>query len=420
MQYVIIGNSAAAIGAVEGIRKQDSTGKILLLSSEQYHTYSRPLISYYLEGKVDENQMRYREYDFYKVNNVETRLGTKVFWIDFNSKEVVLENNERIQYKKLLIATGGNPFVPHMEGLGKAGIYTFLSLDAAKSIKNVCFQGAKAVVIGAGLIGLKVAEALAKLNVDVTVIELANRVLSSVLDETAAGIVQKHLENHGIKFFLNNSVKWFNGDWAVNSVTLNDDYWIECNFAVIAIGVSPNMDMLNDTALQKNRGIVVDKRMKTNIKNVYAAGDVCETTDILSGTQRLIPILPGAYKQGETAGTNMAGGDAGFEGSMAMNSIGFFGLPMITAGIIRPEGEGYEIFEKVDYEKPSLRKVVLKQNCIVGYIMINNIDRAGILTNLIKEKVDVSEYKDKLLNDNFGYADMPKKYRKEKLLGNSW
>ena len=226
MQYVIIGNSAAAIGAVEGIRKQDSTGKILLLSSEQYHTYSRPLISYYLEGKVDENQMRYREYDFYKVNNVETRLGTKVFWIDFNSKEVVLENNERIQYKKLLIATGGNPFVPHMEGLGKAGIYTFLSLDAAKSIKNVCFQGAKAVVIGAGLIGLKVAEALAKLNVDVTVIELANRVLSSVLDETAAGIVQKHLENHGIKFFLNNSVKWFNGDWAVNSVTLNDDYWL--------------------------------------------------------------------------------------------------------------------------------------------------------------------------------------------------
>lgn len=414
MQYVIIGNSAAAIGAVEGIRKKDKKGKIILISSENYHTYSRPLISYFLEGKVDENQMRYREYDFYSSNNVELLLGTKVVWIDFESKQLVLENNDRIPFEKLLIATGGKPFIPHMEGLGKAGIYTFLDLDGAKTLKNVCFHGAKAVVIGAGLIGLKVAEALIKLNIEVAVVELANRVLSSILDETAAGIVQKHLESKGIKFFLNNSVKWFNGDWAVNSVTLNDDYWMECNFAVIAIGVVPNMDMLNDTAIKKNRGIVTDKYMKTNIKNVFAAGDVCETFDILSGTQRVIPILPGAYKQGETAGINMTGGKVKYEGSMPMNSIGLLGLPMITAGIIRPEGEGYEIMEKVDTENSSLKKIVLRNNRVVGYILLKNIDRAGILTNLIKEGIDVSGFKEELMRDDFGYADMPKKYRIEK------
>ena len=176
------------------------------------------------------------------------------------------------------------------------------------------------------------------------------------------------------------------------------------------------MDMLNDTDIKKNRGIVVDKHMKTNIKNVYAAGDVCETTDILSGNQRLIPILPGAYKQGEVAGINMAGAEADYEGSLAMNSIGFFGLPMITAGIVRPEGDGFEILEKVDKQNYSLRKIVLKQNRIVGFIMINNVDRAGIITNLIKENVDVSDFKDRLLNNDFGYADMPKKYRKEKLI----
>ncbi|MGE5473095.1 MAG: NAD(P)/FAD-dependent oxidoreductase [Ignavibacteriales bacterium] len=417
MQYVIIGNSAAAIGCVEGIRKNDNENKIIIISNENYHTYSRPLISYYLEGKVDESQMRYREYDFYTKNNVESRLGTRAVWVDTNTHEVVLENNERIHFDKLLIATGGKPFVPHMEGLGKAGIYTFLDLDSAKALKNACYPGAKAVVVGAGLIGLKVAEALVKLNVEVTVIELANRVLSSILDEKAAGIVQKHLESHGIKFFLNNSVKYLNGDWSVNSVTLNDDYWMECNFVVVAIGVVPNVDILNDTGLQLNRGLVVDSFMKTNIDDIYSAGDVCETLDILSGNKRLIPILPGAYKQGETAGVNMSGGNVEYEGSMAMNSIGLFRLPMITAGIVRPEGEEFEILEEVDVEKSSMRRIVLKDNRIVGYILLNNIDRAGILTNLIKERIDVSEFKNKLLLSDFGYADLPKNYRKEKMLG---
>lgn len=417
MHHIIIGNSAAAIGAVEGIRKIDKESRITIISDEPYHTYSRPLISYYLAGKVDEDKMIYRELDFYRRNNVETRLGCKVIWVDCYNNEVVLESQERIRYDRLLIAAGGKPFIPPTEGLGKREIYTFLKLDDVKAIKNVCTPGARTVIIGAGLIGLKAAEALRKLQVEVTVVELANRVLSAILDETAADIVQKRLEEHQVSFRLNTTVSSFNGDERVNSVTLNDGSVIECDFVIIAIGVVPNTDMLKDTPLNVNRGIVVDSHMRTNFENIFAAGDVCESYDTLYNVQRVTPILPGAYKQGEAAGQNMAGGEAEYEGGFAMNSIGFFDLPMITAGIGRPEGEGFEILEKRNVQSGSYKKVVLKDNRVVGFIYLNEIDRAGIMTNLIKEKIDVDQFKYEILKNDFGYINFPKDYRKQKMLG---
>lgn len=417
MHYVVIGNSAAGIGGVEGIRKIDKDSKITLISDEPYHTYSRPLISYFLAGKVNENNMKYRESNFYQINNVEPKLGIKVVWIDFNTREVILGNNEKINYDRLLIAVGGKPFIPSIEGWGKEGVYCFSKLDDAKILRTVCIPGAKAIIIGAGLIGLKAAEALRLLGVDVTVVELANRILSSILDEEAAGIVQNYLESHQIKFILNNTVKSFNGNEKVESITLMDNTTLECDFIVLAIGVIPNVDMVKDTPLTVNRGIVVDKFMRTNIEGVYAAGDVCEAYDLIYGMQRVIPILPCAYRQGEIAGQNMAGGNAEYEGGFAMNSIGFFGLPMITAGIVKPDGEGFEVLVKKDLQRNIYKKLILKDNKIVGYIYLNSIDRAGIITNLIREKIDVNPFKEEILDDNFGYVNLPKDYRRQKIFG---
>ncbi len=417
MHYVIIGNSAAAIGAVEGIRKLDREGRITLISDEAYHTYSRPLISYYLAGKIEESQLIYREPDFYVKNSVDTILGTKVVQIDCGNQEVVLENQDRLRYDRLLIAAGGKPFIPQIEGLDKKGIYSFLKLDDVKQIGNICTEGVKAVVIGAGLIGLKAAEALGELKVEVTVVELADRVLSTILDQTAAEMVQKHLELHGINFILNNTVKSFNGEENVCSVTLNDETIVECDFAVTAIGVIPNTGIVGGTPIQTNRGIAVDRFMRTNIQDVYAAGDICEGFDSLHNMNRVIPILPGAYMQGETAGQNMAGGSVEYAGGFAMNSIGFFGLPMITAGIGTPDCEGYEIMVSSVPENGIYKKVVLKDDKICGFIYLGNIDRVGILTNLIKERVDVSTFRDGILTDSFGLASFPGEYRKNKMLG---
>ncbi|MBR5091085.1 MAG: FAD-dependent oxidoreductase, partial [Ruminiclostridium sp.] len=183
-EYVIIGNSAAAAGCIEGIRETDKTGSIAVISDEKYHIYSRPLISYKLKGDVTEKQMNYRPADFYKANGVETMLGKKAVSVDSKAKEVELEGGEKIGYEKLLLATGSKPFVPPMDGLDTVkNRFCFMKMDDVKGIEKAVRKGAKVLIVGAGLIGLKAAEALEHYDCDMTVIDLADRILPSILDK---------------------------------------------------------------------------------------------------------------------------------------------------------------------------------------------------------------------------------------------
>lgn len=418
MNYVIIGNSAAAVGAVEGIRQVDREGGITVISDEPYHTYSRPLISYWLAGKVTEDKMIYRGPGFYEANGVTPLLGKRAEKIDFSCRSVLLADGTGIPYDRLLIATGGKPIVPPMAGLQKKGIYTFIKLDDVKEIEQAAAAGRNnAVVIGAGLIGLKAAEALAKLKMNVTVVELANRILPAILDEQAAAIVQDYLENQGLKFALNTTAAEIQGTDAVSSVKLADGQEIACDMLVLAIGVQPNTDLVKNTEVLVNRGILVNDKMETSAAGVYAAGDVSEGFDIVYGTNRVLPLLPNAYQQGEAAGRNMAGAETLFTGGLAMNAIGFGELPMLTAGIIKPDSDEFEVLVSAEPEKKTYRKVILRNNSIVGFICLNKVDRVGILTGLIKEKSDISAFEDRLLNPDFGYIDFPAERRKTRLSG---
>lgn len=418
MDYVIIGNSAAAIGAVEGIRQVDREGRITVISDEPYHTYSRPLISYWLAGKVPEDKMAYRNVDFYEVNQVTPILGVKATSIDFADKKVILADGKAVGFDKLLLATGGKPFVPPLDGLDKKGVYTFIKYDDVKQIQAAVQSGKKKVVIiGAGLIGLKAAEALNKYGVDVTVVELANRILPAILDDEAALMVREYLEQQGIKFYLGNTVTKVVGDGEVTGVVLQDGTEVDTGMLVVAIGVQPNTDLVKGTDVQVNRGIVVNSQMETNVEGVFAAGDVSEGYDLVYGANRVLPLLPNAYMQGEVAGHNMAGDKVFFDGGVAMNAIGFGELPMLTAGIIKPETDEYEVMIQSEPSTRTYRKIVLKDGCIVGYICLNQIDRAGILTGLIKDKSDISIYKDRLMSPDFGYADFPYEFRKARLNG---
>ncbi len=418
MNYVIIGNSAAAVGAVEGIRQADRSGRITVISDEPYHTYSRPLISYWLAGKVSEDKMVYRDGGFYEANGVTPILGVKAEKLDLKKKKVMLADGTTVPYHKLLIATGGKPIVPPMAGLDKEGVYSFLKFDHVKEIAGAVSAGRrKAVVIGAGLIGLKAAEALVKLGVEVTVVELANRVLPAILDEQAGAMVRQYLEKSGMKFELNNTVDKVQGKSKVTGAVLRNGTGIPCDMLVVAIGVQPNTDLARDAGICVNRGIIVNEKMETSEPGVYAAGDASEGYDLVYGTNRVLPLLPNAYLQGEVAGRNMAGAGTSFAGGLAMNAIGFGDLPMLTAGIIRPDTDEYEVLADVNPEKATYRKIVLKENRIVGYILLNRVDRAGILTGLIKGKVDVSAFKHRLLSPDFGYADFPEEERKARLSG---
>lgn len=416
MEYVIIGNSAAAIGAVEGIRKIDKINPITIIAAEPYHTYSRPLISYYLAGKVSEEQMYYRPRDYYEKYGVNFCGGVAVSDVNVETKKVLLAGGGEVSYDKLLIATGGKPFIPTLEGLDKDHVYTFQKWDDVKAVGQVARIGKKAVIIGAGLIGMKAAEALYYAGVDVTVVELANRVLSSILDEKAAGIVQNVMEEHGIKFVLKTTVSRILGDKAVTGVLLANGVELACDFLIVAIGVVPNTDPVKNTPVRVNRGILVDEKMATNVSDVYAAGDVSEGRDALLQVDRVIPILPNAYRQGETAGQNMAGAQATFAGGFAMNAIGFFGFSVTTAGILAAQGPEYE---EAIVSLPGdrvYRKLVFKNDYLVGYIALKEINRVGMLTSLISDKITVKPFKDKLLKKDLGFIDWPEELRKERML----
>lgn len=418
MKYVIIGNSVAACGCIEAIRKVDMQNPIVVISDEKYRVYSRPLISYYLGGKVDETKMYIRDEDYYEKNNVEAILGKRAVSVDFKNKEVLLDDGTKVAYDKLLIATGGKPFVPPTKGFELKNVFTFIKFDDVKAIDEAIKNGAKkAIVIGAGLSGLKAAEALLKRDMDVVVVELANRILGSILDIEAAKIVQDELEKHGIVFKLETSVDEIIGTQKVERVRLKNGEVLDADIVVFAIGVVPNIDFVKGTELKINRGIVVDNKMQTNIKDVYAAGDCAEGYDFVFEQQRVIPIWPNAYNQGETAGYNMAGVEKEFDRGFPMNSIGFFDVHMITAGIVTPSSNDVEVLVRHDKQNNAYKKIYIKDGRILGFMFINSIDRAGMITNMIKEKFNVEKIKHRLLDDDFGYLDLPKEVRYEKILG---
>ena len=377
LKYVIIGNSAAAIGCIEGIRIIDKTSEITLISSEPYHTYSRPLISYLLLGKTDEQRRKYRPDGYYEKMGVVPMLGKKVLKIHAENKSLTLDGGQTIVYDKLLVATGSRPFVPPTAGMDSVEKkFTFLSLSDAKALEAAISPTSRVLIVGAGLIGLKCAEGIAKRVASITIVDMANRILPSVLDEHGSALIRSHVEKQGIRFLLDNSVQEFAGGTA----RLKDGQSLEFDVLVTAVGVRPNTGLVAEAGGEVRRGIVVNANSKTSLPDIYAAGDCTESHDISAGTDRILAILPNAYMQGEAAGISMAGGTRGFEKAIPMNAMGLFGLHMITAG-------SYEGGSYIESDDAHYKRLITRDNRLVGFILVGDVARAGIYTHLIRDRI---------------------------------
>ena len=375
-QYVIVGNGVAAVGCIEGIRSVDSDGKITVISEENHPVYCRPLISYYLENKTDTEKMNYRSADFYEKQATEVIYGKKAVKIDFSSKTVDLDDGTKIPYTSLCVASGSTPFVPPFEGLDTVkNKFGFMTLDDTLALEKAVNKDSKVLIMGAGLIGLKCAEGLKNRVASITVCDLADRVLSSILDSDCAEIIQNHLENNGIRFLLSDTALEF----SENSAKMKSGKIVDFDVLVLAVGVRANTSLIKDIGGEVNRGIIVNDKMETSVENIYAAGDCTEGNDISFGGKRVLALLPNAVMQGHTAGVNMAGGDEVFDKAIPMNSIGFFGLHVMTAGTY--EGEMFE-----EKGENSVKRLFTKDGLLKGFIIIGENERAGIYTSLIREK----------------------------------
>ncbi|NOX97805.1 MAG: NAD(P)/FAD-dependent oxidoreductase [Nitrospirae bacterium] len=424
MNYLIIGNSAAGISGAEAIRKVDKTGKITMVSAEGYPPYSRCLLSYYLAGDIEEKKLLFRPEDFYEKNKIEVLLGKKVEKIEPEKKKVILAGKEEIAYDKLLIATGASPKLLNIKGEDRKGVFGLRTVEDVQNILQRLDKVKVAAVLGGGLIGLKAAYGLRKRGLRVKVIIKSNRVLSQMLDERAAAIFRKRIEENGIEVMTGLAAEEILADdGSVKGLKLDNGASVDCQLVVIGKGVTPNIDLVKGTAIKVSRGISVDEKQGTNISDIYAAGDVAETVDIVSGRTTINALWPCAVEQGRIAGYNMAlrksGEKAGEEhkyaGSIGMNSIEFFDLPVISIGITRPGEKGYEEVIRDIPEKGFYRKIVLRDNRIVGAILLGRINPAGVLLSLIRDKVDVSEIKDEIMEETFNYSRVVHLMKEEKI-----
>lgn len=407
MDYVIIGNSTAATFAIEGIRSVDREGKITVISAENRPAYGRPLISYYLYGKIPLDRVDYRAPSFYEDNKVEVLLGERAEKIDPAQKKVLLADGKEIPYGRLLVATGSRPFLPPVEGLdGVKNQFTFMTMDDALALEKALSPEKRVLIVGAGLIGLKCAEGIFDRVKSVTVVDMATRILPSILDEEGAALVQSQLERKGLRFLLGDSAAKFTPGAAI----LKSGREVPFDVLVMAVGVRPNVELVKDAGGEVRRGIAVDERQQTTLPDIYAAGDNCESYDTAAKETRILAILPNAAQQGLVAGKAMTGDGARYAGGAAVNAIGFFGSHIATAGVYT--GESY-----VERGEDCYKKLFYSDNVLKGFILVNRIERAGIYTSLIRDMVPLDSIDFERIKKDPALMVFSRERRTEKLNG---
>lgn len=407
MRYVIIGGSAAAIGCIEGVRSVDKTGEIILITGETEWNYSRPLISYLLEGKTTRDKMWCRPDSFFTRNGVTVKAGVLATTLDAGDRTVRLSTGERLAYDRLLAATGSRPFVPPIPGLETVErTFCFQTLSDASALAEALRPESRVLILGAGLTGVKCAEGIRGLCAQIAIADLAPRVLPAVLDDTAAAMVQARMEEKGVRFYLNDSAAAFRG----NTARLQSGTELEFDVLVTAVGVRPNTQLVADAGGAVDRGILVDGRCATTLPDVYAAGDCAQGYDAVSGEKRMLPLWPNAMLQGETAGINMAGDRADYTQGIALNASGVFGLHMVTAGSY--EGESFTVQRDGSY-----KRLVTADGVLKGVIMVGDVSRAGIYTDLIRKKKPLSEIDFDLIRESPQLMAFSQKDRRVQLGG---
>jgi len=402
VQTAIIGNGIAGFFAARTLRDLDPKRPITLLTHENEFFYSRPLITQYLTGEMSRADLTLSSHLFYQEKGIHFLKGVKVIKVDFKNQRLHLHNQKKIAYDQLLIATGGLPRSLDRVRNRARGTYFLRTLGDAEVMREVVKKSKNALVAGGGLVGIKIAHALNQIGLKTTVIVSSPHLFSRTLDAKAARIFQSHLEEKGIRFFFNDEVieimERTSSKGQIWGVVTKQKRKVQGDFVVIGKGVRPNVDLFEGTPLLLKEGIAVNRQMKTNLKNVFAAGDAVEAPELLTGKGRLISIWPNASEQGKIAALNMAGERRQYAGGLPMNAFELYGLSAITMGLIQPSaGEEYE--ERI-YESPDQKvyqKFVLKGDRIVGAIFLQQIQNAGVVLEALKKGVNVEAIKEKMI-----------------------
>ncbi|MBN1797548.1 MAG: NAD(P)/FAD-dependent oxidoreductase [Spirochaetales bacterium] len=407
MKVVIIGNHAAGLTAAETLKKLDQSCSVLVISKEDVPPYSRCLVADLIPGKKKIEDILFKDEDFYRKNKIDTLFGREALSVQPDKNQIVLDTKQTISYDHLILATGATPVMPESET--RQGVFGLRTIEDAAAIKKYVKDKTKAVVLGGGLVGIKAALALRQAGKEVCVLVGSNSILSQIIGCEEAEIAEAYLKRVGIDFLKQRSLKAIVGKDKVKAVLTEQGETVECGLVISAKGVAPRKKLAEAAGIECEYGILIDDRCRTNIENIYAAGDTAQSRDTLRKAAWLNSIWPLAVEEGRVAAENILGRDSVLRQRTSMNSLVLGELSLISCGLsgLRDENEQMEkiiITDSPHTGTQHMKKFLFKDNRLVAFSLIGDISHAGVLNLLLRKEIDISAIKRKIISGRYDFA----------------
>ncbi len=400
MKHVILGNGPAGVIAAETIRKRSPEDEIVMIGSEDVPPYSRMAIPYLLMGDIQESGTYLRKDQNHFAKLKIEQLHGKVKSLDCKTKQLIFaeEENKPLAFDKLLIATGSVPVQPPIPGINLPGVHSCWTLEDARAIEQLAKPGSRALQMGAGFIGCIILEALASRKLELTVVEMGNRMVPRMMTEVAGGMIKQWVQSKGVEVFTDTRVQEITQSGSALNVKLSNGKTLEVDLVISATGVKPNIQFLNHSGLEIETGVLVNQHMQTSHPDIYAAGDIAEGIDFSTGHRIVNAIQPNAAEQARIAGISMTGGEAQSIGTMQINVLDTLGLISSSFGLWSG-AKGGDHVELVDREDFKYVRLEFLGDVLVGATTVGATDHIGVLRGLIQSKTALGEWKEHLLNN---------------------
>ena len=396
MEYIIVGNGVAGTEAAKTIRKRDTQAEINIFTQDHYPFYSRPRLPELLAKEASVEEIFVYNREWYHKNKIQLYLNSTVKSIDQKNQRITLTDKSNFTYNKLLLDTGSSGILPPIDGINTAeGVFTLRTVEDVLTIIKRASCAKAVTLIGGGLLGLEAGNGLRKLGLSVTVVEFFDRLLPRQLDSEGSVILQKQMEELGLKFFLDARSKSIKDAGNIKILELKDGKVIESNFILVSAGIKPNISLAQAAGISVNKGIIVNDHMETSIPNIYAAGDAAEHKG------RIYGIWPAAQRQGVIAGINMAGGSETYAGTVPSTTLKVAGIHLTSIGDVLTEDKTVEQVKKINPEKNMYKKLFIKEGRLVGAIFLGDAKNVHEIGMLMEKKPDVTRYKEKILEADF-------------------
>lgn len=397
-KYVVIGGGPAGVIAAESLRKANKSAAVMIIGDESEPHYSRMALPYYLTERINEAGTYLRKDTAHNDNLGIKVLCDRVTSIDSSKKKLSLQSGEQIAYDKLLIATGSSPIVPPINGMDLPKVHSCWTLEDGRNIMKHAKSGANVVLMGAGFIGSIILESLALRNVNLSVIEMGDRMVPRMMDQTAGNLIKKWCVNKGINVLTSTKVEEIKANGDALQVMLDNGTVLDADLVISATGVMPNIGFLKGSGIKTDVGVLVNDHLQSSVNDIYAAGDVCQGQDFSTGEYSVQAIQPTAADHGRISAMNMSGKDICHQGSVNMNVLDTMGLISSSYGLWMgvDGGDSATLCDEDRYRYISLK---FEDDILVGAQSLGLTQHVGVLRGLIQTKLKLGKWKNHLLQD---------------------